>query len=51
MLLLLRVGVNVRLINKLGYVEEREGLTDLWPEKSAKKNLPPLVFRWLWPCS
>lgn len=42
---LLRVGANVRLLKKLGYVEESEGLVYLWPEKSAKKNLPPLVFR------
>lgn len=42
---LLRVGSNVRLLKKLGYVEESEGLVYLWPEKSAKKNQPPLVFR------
>ena len=41
----LRVGANVRLLKKLGYVEESEGLVYLWPEKSAKKNQLPLVFR------
>ena len=42
---LLRVGANVRLFKNLGYAEESEGLVYLWPEKSAKKNQPPLVFR------
>ena len=41
----LRVGANVRLFKKLGYVEESEGLVYLWPEKAAKKSQPPLVFR------
>ena len=42
---ILRVGVNVRLLKKLGYVEEKDGIVYLWPEKAAKKNQPPLVFR------
>lgn len=42
---ILRVGANVRLLKNLGYVEESEGLVDLWPEKAAKKSHPPLVFR------
>ena len=42
---ILRVGANVRLLKKLGYVEESEGLVYLWPEKAAKKSQPPLVFR------
>jgi hypothetical protein len=43
--LLVRVGANVRLLRKLGYVEERGGLVYLWPNRAAKKNLPPLVLR------
>ena len=41
----LRVGANVRLLKKLGYMKEKDGFVYLWPEKSAKKNQPPLVFR------
>lgn len=43
--LLLRVGSNVRLLRKLGYVRESEGLVYLWPDKQAKRNQPPLVLR------
>lgn len=42
---ILRVGANVRLLKKLGYVEEKEGIVYLWPEKAAKKSQLPLVFR------
>lgn len=43
--LLIRVGSNVRLLRKLGYVEEKAGLVYLWPaEKSARKERP-LVLR------
>lgn len=43
--LLVRVGANVRLLRKLGYAEERDGLVYLWPAHAAKKHQPPLVLR------
>jgi hypothetical protein len=43
--LLIRVGANVRLLRKLGYVEEKEGLVYLWPDREAKRKQPPLVLR------
>jgi hypothetical protein len=43
--LLIRVGANVRLLKKLGYVEERDGLVSLWPDREAKRGRPPLVLR------
>jgi hypothetical protein len=43
--LLIRVGANVRLLRKLGYVEEKMGLVYLWPDREAKRKQPPLVLR------
>jgi len=43
--LLVRVGGNVKLLKKLGYVREYESLVYLWPDRHAKKRLPPLVLR------
>ena len=43
--LLVRVGSNVKLLKKLGYARERNGLVYLWPDRAAKKRLPPLVLR------
>ena len=43
--LLVRVGSNVKLLKKLGYVHEHDGLVYLWPDRIAKKRLPPLVLR------
>jgi len=43
--LLVRVGSNVRLLKKLGYVRERGDTVYVWPEKAARKDLPPLMFR------
>lgn len=43
--LLIRVGGNVRLLKKLGYARERQGLVYLWSDRAAKKRLPPLVLR------
>ena len=43
--LLVRVGGNVKLLKKLGYARERDGLVYLWPDQAAKKHLPPLVLR------
>jgi hypothetical protein len=43
--LLIRVGADVRLLRGLGYVEEKEGLVYLWPDRQARRNRPPLVLR------
>jgi hypothetical protein len=43
--LLIRVGANVRLLKKLGYVQEKKGLVYLWPDREAKRKRPPLVLR------
>jgi hypothetical protein len=43
--LLVRVGSNVKLLKKLGYAREHDGLVYLWPDRKAKKRLPPLVLR------
>jgi len=43
--LLLRVGGNIRLLRKLGYAREEEGIVYLWPNHAAKKWLRPLVLR------
>ena len=44
---LIRVGANVTLLRKLGYVRERAGLVYFWPDKAARKQQPPLVLRLL----
>ncbi len=41
----MRVGSNVKLLKKLGYARERDGLVYLWPDRAAQKHLPPLVLR------
>lgn len=41
----IRVGSNVRLLKKLGYAKERNGIVYLWPERAARKQQPPLVLR------
>jgi hypothetical protein len=41
----IRVGGNVRLLKKLGYVRESQGTVYLWPDQKAKRNQPPLVLR------
>ena len=43
--LLVRVGGNVRLLKKLGYVREHAGLVYLWPDAVAQRDQPPLVLR------
>lgn len=43
--LLIRVGANVRLLRKLGYVQEKKGLVYLWPDREAARKQPPLVLR------
>lgn len=42
---LLRVGGNAKLLKKLGYARENAGRVYLWPERAAKKRLPPIVLR------
>jgi hypothetical protein len=42
---LIRVGSNVTLLKKLGYVREQGGLVYLWPNRAAKQHQPPLVLR------
>jgi Transposase DDE domain len=44
---LIRVGSNVRLIRKLGYVRESADLVYCWPDKAARSQQPPLVLRLL----
>jgi hypothetical protein len=43
--LLIRVGANVRLLKKLGSVQEKDGVVYLWPDYAAARRLPPLVLR------
>jgi hypothetical protein len=44
---LVRVGGNVRLLKKLGYVRERNGLVYCWPDAAMKKKQTPLILRLL----
>jgi hypothetical protein len=44
---LIRVGANVTLLRKLGYVRENEGIVYFWPKGAARKQQPPLVLRLL----
>jgi Transposase DDE domain len=44
---LIRVGANVTLLRKLGYVREKQGIVYFWPDKAACKGQPPLVLRLL----
>lgn len=43
--LLIRVGANVKLLQKLGFVRETAGTVYLWPDRAAQKNQPPVVLR------
>jgi len=43
--LLIRVGANVKLLKKLGFVRESAGTVYLWPDRAARKNQPPVVLR------
>jgi hypothetical protein len=43
--LLVRVGGNVKLLKKLGYVRERGNVVYLWTNRAAEKKEPPLVLR------
>lgn len=44
---LMRVGSNVRLLKRLGYVRESHGIVYSWPEAAMKKKQPPLALRLL----
>jgi hypothetical protein len=44
---LIRVGANVTLLRKLGYVREKEGIVYFWPQGAARRQQPPLVLRLL----
>jgi hypothetical protein len=44
---LIRVGANVTLLRKLGYVRERAGIVYCWPDGAARQGQPPLVLRLL----
>lgn len=44
---LMRVGGNVRLLKKLGYFREREGIVYCWPDAAMKKKQPPLILQLL----
>ena len=41
----IRVGSNVTLLRKLGYVRESHGIVYCWPSKAARKKQPPLALR------
>jgi Transposase DDE domain len=43
--LLMRVGSNVTLLRKLGYVRESHGIVYCWPNKAARHHQPPLTLR------
>jgi Transposase DDE domain len=42
---LIRIGANVKLLRKLGYVREREGIVYFWPDHAARTKQRPLVLR------
>ena len=41
----MRVGSNVTLLRKLGYVRESHGIVYCWPSKAVRKTQPPLALR------
>jgi hypothetical protein len=44
---LIRVGANVTLLRRLGYVRERAGIVYCWPTAAARQGQSPLVLRHL----
>lgn len=44
---LIRVGANVKLLRKLGYVRETADTVYFWPDSAARQQQPPLVLRLL----
>jgi hypothetical protein len=43
--MVMRVGSNVHLLRRLGYVKERGDVVYLWPDRVAAKSQPPIVLR------
>jgi hypothetical protein len=44
--ILMRVGANVRLLQKLGcHVKEHAGIVYLWTDRAQARGLPPLILR------
>lgn len=43
--LIVRVGSNVKLLRKLGYARESDGIVYIWPDWAARKSCRPLEFR------
>jgi hypothetical protein len=43
--LLVRVGANVRLLQKLGWARESAGTVYLWPDEAGRQGQPPLILR------
>jgi IS4 transposase len=43
--MLVRVGSNIRLLKRLGFVREHQDIVYLWPEKSQKQWQRPVVLR------
>lgn len=44
---LVRVGGNVTLLRRLGYVRESAGIVYCWPNEAVRRGQPPLVLRHL----
>lgn len=42
---IIRVGANVRLLKRLGWVKCRDNTVYFWPDSAARKKQPPLVLR------
>lgn len=42
---LIRIGSNVRLLRKLGYVREKHGTVYVWPDRKNQPGSHPLAFR------
>lgn len=49
--LLIRVGSNVRLLKKLGWIREAAGTVYLWPDTVSQHGQPPLVLRLVVACN
>lgn len=43
--LLIRVGSNIRLLKKIGWIREAAGTVYLWPDTVSRHGQPPLVLR------
>lgn len=41
----IRVGANIQLLKKLGYMRQRRDLAYYWPDASLRRGQPPLVLR------